>query len=68
MPTGKSAPGPVHVPTNVSVPSASYRAITATSAASARPASAVTAANTSSGGAARATSVATRRNAACSSA
>ncbi len=40
----------------------------ARSAESARPASAVTAANTSSGGAPRATSVATRRNAACSSA
>ena len=50
------------------MPSGSYRLMPVTSAASTRPASAATAANTSSGGAPRATSVATRRSAACSSA
>ena len=52
----------------VAVPSGSYRIMPAWSAPSSRPTSSVTAANTSSGGAARATSVATRRSAACSSA
>ncbi len=66
VPTGTVAPALAQVPTIVYPPSASYRPMPVRSASSSRPASAVTAANTSSGGAARATSVATRRSAACS--
>ena len=58
----------VHAPTIVAASSASYRLRSVTSEDSSRATSAVTASNTSSGGAARATSVATRRSAACSSA
>ena len=69
MPTGAGKAGVlVHAPTTVCAPSGSYRHMRAMSVPSTRPASAVTAANTCSGGAARATSVATRRSAACSSA
>ena len=50
------------------MPSGSNRSRTLRSAESSRPASAVTASKTSSGDAARATRVATRRSAACSSA
>ena len=55
-------------PTTVAVRSGSYRIMDVWSASSTRRTSSVTAANTSSGGAARATSVATRRSATCSSA
>ena len=70
VPTGKGMALPVlaHPPMAAAMPSGSYRLMPVTSAASTRPASAATAAKTSSGGAARATSVATRRSAACSSA
>jgi hypothetical protein len=70
VPTGKgtAVPGLVHAPTAVCVPSASYRVMIATSGESTRPTSAVTVANTSSGAVARATRVAIRRSAACSSA
>ena len=66
--TGTAAPVLAQVATSVSAPSGSYRLMPVVSASSSCPASTVTAANTSSGGAARATSVATRRSAACSSA
>ena len=58
----------LQTPTTVAASSGSYRLMIVPSAESTRPTSAVTAANTSCGGAARATSVATRRSAACSSA
>src|SRR5215207_6936469 len=53
LPTGVGGAAPVlvHAPTIVAVPAESYRLITVTSAASTRPTSAVTAANTSSAGA-----------------
>ncbi len=56
------------MPTIVYAPSGSYLFMLVLSASSTRPASSVTAANTSSGAAARATITATRRSAACSSA
>ena len=70
MPTGKCTGAPLRdqAPTTVIAPSGWYRLRVVKSTPSTRPASAVTAANTSSGGVPRATSVATRRSAACSSA
>ena len=64
--TGGGAPVLVQVPTTSSVPSGSKRSKIARSAASRAPTSPATAAKTSCGGAAWATSTATRRNAACS--
>ena len=63
-----AAPLLLHAATTSTAPSGSYRLIAAWPAPSSRPASSVTAVNTSPGGAARATSTATRRSAACSSA
>src|ERR1700739_4778485 len=66
LPTGKGALALVHDATIVAVPSGLNRASVARSAPSTHPASSATAANTASGGVPRATSVATRRSAACS--
>src|ERR1700739_3433830 len=66
LPTGKGALALGHDATSVAVPSGLNRASVARSAPSTRPASSATAANTASGGVPRATSVATRRSAACS--
>jgi hypothetical protein len=69
-PTGKRSLRPLEIATVVIVLSDSERAmpIAMFSTASTRPTSSTTAANSSSGDAPRATSVATRRSAACSSA
>jgi hypothetical protein len=66
--SGDAAPLLVHTPSTVTESPGSYRIESAASAPSSRPASAATAAKTSCGAAAWATSVATRRSAACSSA
>ena len=66
--TGEGVPLEAQAPTTVSASSGSYRLMTVKSAEIRRPISPVTAANTSSGGAALATSTAMRRSAACCSA
>src|SRR3954453_18545385 len=66
VPAGTAVSVLLHVATNLAAPSGSYWVIHAGWAPSSRPASSATAANTSAGVADRATSVATRRSAACS--
>jgi len=64
--TGTAVPVALHLASTRTPPSGSYRHIIVKSVPSSRPASSVTAANTSAGGVACATSVTTRRSAACS--
>ena len=63
--TGGARPVLVHAPTTVASPSGSYRIKLVWSVPSTRPTSAVIAAKVSAGEAPSATSVATRRSAAC---
>jgi hypothetical protein len=66
LPTGKTAAELPHAATKVTSPLGSQRLMSAQSTPSSRPTSCVIAAKTSSGAAPHATTVATRRNAACS--
>ncbi len=68
MPSGTCSPVALQAAIAVAVPSGSYRAMCAAATPSSRPTSRATAAKSAAGGTPRATSVATRRRAACSSA